>query len=89
VLFFHGALVHGSGPNTSSDRYRRAFIGHYATPGAQLIGSWYADAVTFDGEDLRMATNEHNQMCGEFRERPDGLDWTEHDMATVRAERAH
>ena len=28
VLFFHGALVHGSAPNVTEDRFRRALIGH-------------------------------------------------------------
>lgn len=29
VLFFHGAVVHGSLPNRSTDRFRRALIGYY------------------------------------------------------------
>ncbi len=29
VLFFAGATIHGSHRNTTSDRFRRAFICHY------------------------------------------------------------
>lgn len=29
ALFFHGKLVHGSYPNTTTDRWRRTFIVHY------------------------------------------------------------
>ena len=29
ILFFHGSMVHGSGPNRSSDRFRRSLIFHY------------------------------------------------------------
>lgn len=29
VLFFHGNLIHGSEPNTSTDRFRRSLVLHY------------------------------------------------------------
>jgi len=29
VLFFHGCLIHGALPNTTTDRHRRAWICHY------------------------------------------------------------
>ncbi|RAP77152.1 phytanoyl-CoA dioxygenase family protein [Paenibacillus montanisoli] len=30
TLFFNGSVIHGSYPNNSSSRFRRAFIAHYA-----------------------------------------------------------
>ena len=38
VLFFHGALVHGSNPNLST-RFRRALIFHYIPQASQEVGS--------------------------------------------------
>jgi len=29
VLFFNGQLIHGSYPNTTTDRFRRSLVGHY------------------------------------------------------------
>jgi ectoine hydroxylase-related dioxygenase (phytanoyl-CoA dioxygenase family) len=29
VVYFHGLTIHGSAPNRSKDRFRRAFICHY------------------------------------------------------------
>ena len=39
VLFFHGALVHGSAPNITTDRFRRALIGHYIQGEAEQGGA--------------------------------------------------
>ncbi|MDV7402701.1 phytanoyl-CoA dioxygenase family protein, partial [Arthrospira platensis SPKY1] len=41
VLFFNGQVVHGSFPNTSQDRFRRALIGHYVVGEAQAVSEWY------------------------------------------------
>ena len=39
VVFFHGLTIHGSMPNRTTDRFRRAFICHYV--GASRAGpSW-------------------------------------------------
>ncbi|MCX5661387.1 MAG: phytanoyl-CoA dioxygenase family protein [Planctomycetota bacterium] len=35
VLFFDGKTIHGSYPNTTTDRFRRSFICHYITKGAK------------------------------------------------------
>src|SRR5207244_12673381 len=37
VLFFHGRLVHGSLPNTTPNRFRRALIGHYISGDAEQM----------------------------------------------------
>jgi len=39
-IFFHGALLHRSGPNRSRDRLRRAFVGHYCN--ARSFVGWGA-----------------------------------------------
>lgn len=38
ALFFNGSLIHGSPPNTSSTRFRRAITGHYVGAGARAGG---------------------------------------------------
>lgn len=35
ALFFDGKTIHGSYPNTTTDRFRRSFICHYITKGAK------------------------------------------------------
>lgn len=49
VLFFNGSVVHGSYPNDSADRFRRAFICHYATTASEGISGGYAPLYRFDG----------------------------------------
>ncbi|MBS1704474.1 MAG: phytanoyl-CoA dioxygenase family protein [Armatimonadetes bacterium] len=68
VLFFNGALVHGSGPNTTSDRWRRALIGHYAPKSTQSMVKWYADATDFDGNELHFSGIDGDNQCGVFEE---------------------
>ena len=48
VLFFNGQLIHGSGPNTSRDRFRRALIFHYIPTGSVELAKYY-DALDFSG----------------------------------------
>ncbi len=66
VLFFNGSLVHGSGPNHSSDRWRRAIIGHYAPASTASIGSWYGDAWGFDGRPMSLPSEGEDTRCGVF-----------------------
>lgn len=49
VLFFNGALVHGSGPNRSADRFRRIIVGHYIEGEAQKVAHYYFPVYRFDG----------------------------------------
>ncbi|KQX67557.1 phytanoyl-CoA dioxygenase family protein [Streptomyces sp. Root1310] len=63
VLFFNGSLVHGSGPNTSGDRFRRSFIGHYAGRSARRIGRYYR-TVSMSGERVPLAVSEGAGPCG-------------------------
>jgi phytanoyl-CoA hydroxylase len=72
VLFFHGSLVHGSAPNASTDRFRRALIGHYLTGDARQAASYYHPALRMDGTELPMDVAEGGGACGEWVEAPDG-----------------
>jgi phytanoyl-CoA hydroxylase len=69
VLFFHGSLVHGSAPNTTTDRFRRALIGHYVQAGARQVAKYYHPALRMDGTALRLDVSSGGGACGR---------WTEH-----------
>lgn len=45
VLFFDGRLIHGSLPNVSDDRFRRAFICHYIPESADSYNHGYDPAI--------------------------------------------
>ncbi|WP_432175894.1 phytanoyl-CoA dioxygenase family protein [Streptomyces sp. Tue6028] len=63
VLFFNGSLVHGSGPNRSTDRFRRSFIGHYAGRSAHRIGRFYR-TLTMSGSPVALPESEGAGPCG-------------------------
>ncbi|QNE18819.1 phytanoyl-CoA dioxygenase family protein [Kribbella qitaiheensis] len=66
VLFFHGALVHGSAPNVTSDRFRRALIGHYIQGEAEQVAEYYHPALRMDGSPLDLGVAEGGGACGEW-----------------------
>ena len=68
VLFFNGALVHGSYPNTSPDRFRRALIGHYIEGRAEQVAAFYHPALRMDGSVLTLETSDGGGACGEWVE---------------------
>jgi ectoine hydroxylase-related dioxygenase (phytanoyl-CoA dioxygenase family) len=72
VLFFHGALVHGSNPNVTSDRFRRALIGHYIEGEAERVAQYYHPALRMDGTELDLEVAEGGGACGEWTDTPDG-----------------
>lgn len=72
VLFFHGALVHGSAPNVTTDRFRRALIGHYIQGEAEKVASYYHPALRMDGTALTLDVAEGGGACGEWTETPEG-----------------
>ncbi|MFJ2828092.1 phytanoyl-CoA dioxygenase family protein [Streptomyces sp. NPDC087263] len=63
VLFFNGSLVHGSGPNRSTDRFRRSFIGHYVGRSTRRIGGFYR-TLTMSGEPVPLPESEGAGPCG-------------------------
>ncbi|MEV0323798.1 phytanoyl-CoA dioxygenase family protein [Streptomyces sp. NPDC050658] len=65
VLFFHGSLVHGSLPNTTTDRFRRSLIFHYVPRSSREIARWYLPLVAPDGSDRTIAAASGGGPCGE------------------------
>ena len=70
VMFFNGSLVHGSFPNVSKDRFRRALIGHYVEDRAEQIGEFYKPSLRMDGTDFEIAPAPNGGPCGV---------WVDHD----------
>ncbi len=68
VLFFHGLLVHGSFPNHSTDRFRRALIGHYLTGDAETVGHWYHPVYRMDRTVIELGTSADSMPCGVWAE---------------------
>jgi ectoine hydroxylase-related dioxygenase (phytanoyl-CoA dioxygenase family) len=64
VLFFNGGLVHGSYPNTTTDRFRRALIGHYIEGRAEQVAQFYHPALRMDGTPLELDLSHGGGECG-------------------------
>lgn len=67
VLFFNGSVIHGSTPNTSTDRFRRSLIFHYIPASTREISHWY-EAMSFDGDMQQIAVNEDGGPCGTLQD---------------------
>lgn len=66
VLFFNGSLIHGSGPNRSADRFRRALIGHYIAGEAEQVAQFYHPILRFDGAEVALAASGPGGPCGRW-----------------------
>ncbi|WP_163505664.1 phytanoyl-CoA dioxygenase family protein [Fodinicola acaciae] len=64
VLFFNGSLVHGSLPNRSTDRFRRALIGHYIQADARQVAQYYHPVLRMDGSAVELDVSEGGGECG-------------------------
>ncbi|MBO7746095.1 phytanoyl-CoA dioxygenase family protein [Paenibacillus sp. MWE-103] len=64
VLFFNGNLIHGSYRNKTKDRFRRAFICHYANASATAINVHYNPLYKADGTELVLEGNPDGGPCG-------------------------
>ncbi|MGM7723222.1 phytanoyl-CoA dioxygenase family protein [Metabacillus sp. Hm71] len=64
VLFFNGNLIHGSYRNKSKDRFRRAFICHYAGESTTKIGHYYSPLYRQNGSKVEPETNADSGPCG-------------------------
>jgi ectoine hydroxylase-related dioxygenase (phytanoyl-CoA dioxygenase family) len=64
TIFFNGSLLHGSGRNATSDRWRRSFICHYAGISCETISEYYHPLVTMDGADVVRGTTTDGGPCG-------------------------
>jgi phytanoyl-CoA hydroxylase len=69
VLFFNGQVVHGSGPNRSASRFRRALIGHYIAGEAREVAKYYHPALRMDGSVIELGTSEGGGSCGVWVDR--------------------
>jgi ectoine hydroxylase-related dioxygenase (phytanoyl-CoA dioxygenase family) len=72
VLFFNGQVVHGSFPNTTPDRFRRALIGHYIAGDAAQVAEFYHPALRMDGTEVSLDASQGGDRCGV---------WVDHDGA--------
>lgn len=64
VLFFNGQLIHGSFPNTSETRFRRALIGHYIVAKAEKVAEFYHPVLRMDGSEIQLGISERGGECG-------------------------
>lgn len=69
VLFFNGQLIHGSFPNRSMNRFRRALIGHYIMAEAEKVAEFYHPVLHFDGTEVALKIGEAGSQCGVWVEK--------------------
>ncbi len=69
VLFFGGSLVHGSFPNTTADRFRRALIGHYISGDAEHVTAFMRPVLRMDGSIVTLKVSEPGGPCGVWVEK--------------------
>lgn len=66
TLFFHGHLIHGSGPNRSTTRWRRTFIGHYVDEATETLSRFYHPVLNMRGETVSsVAEHQGGGPCGD------------------------
>jgi phytanoyl-CoA hydroxylase len=68
VLFFHGSVVHGSRPNTTTDRFRRALIFHYVPEDSVEIAAFYNPLVRPDRRETVLPEAIGGGPCGDYAE---------------------
>ena len=56
-VMFSGSLVHGSHPNTTTDRFRRALIGHYIEASEKVV-EFYHPALRVDAFEVELGNSE-------------------------------
>jgi ectoine hydroxylase-related dioxygenase (phytanoyl-CoA dioxygenase family) len=64
VLFFNGNVIHGSGPNQTTDEWRRSFICHYMAKSSTHISQYYFPIMDFDGRELSYEVSKDGGPCG-------------------------
>lgn len=64
VLFFNGSVIHGSRPNVSRDRFRRALIGHYVVGDAEKVAEFFHPVLRMDGSTVELGVSERGDRCG-------------------------
>ena len=74
VFFFNGQVIHGSFPNTSTNRFRRSLIGHYIVGDAEKVAKYYHPVLRMDGSEVTLGVSKRGGACGV---------WVDHDGRTV------
>jgi ectoine hydroxylase-related dioxygenase (phytanoyl-CoA dioxygenase family) len=69
AVFFAGALIHGSPPNSTKDRFRRALTGHYIAACAEKVAAYYHPVLRMDGSQVEVGTSEGGGPCGVWVDR--------------------
>lgn len=64
AIFFSGNIIHGSYPNRTKDRFRRAFITHYAASSTKRAGNIYSSMYTMKGEKVKIDHSIAAGPCG-------------------------
>ena len=57
-------MIHGSYPNTSTDRFRRAFICHYIAHSSVECSHYYFPLCNFAGEIVERGKSTSGGPCG-------------------------
>jgi hypothetical protein len=57
-------VVHGSFPNVTKDRFRRALIGHYVEGDVTHLWKGYRNVLRFDGAELQLDGTPDGGPCG-------------------------
>ena len=63
VLFFNGFMIHGSRRNNTTDRFRRALIGHYLMADSQYVAKFYVPALRMDGSVIQLGLSAGGGPC--------------------------
>jgi ectoine hydroxylase-related dioxygenase (phytanoyl-CoA dioxygenase family) len=70
VLFFNGSIVHGSMPNTTTDRFRRSLVAHYVEGTSEQVSKGYQPLWRMDGTTLELEGSQlEGSVCGVWVER--------------------
>lgn len=65
VLFFHGSVVHGSRPNSTTDRFRRSLIFHYIPESSVEVSTFFQPLIRPDGTEVEIDGSAEGGPCGE------------------------
>jgi len=65
TLFFNGNVIHGSGPNRTTDRFRRSFTCHYVGESTERLGSYFSRLYDFEGSWEQYSINAETGPCGD------------------------
>jgi ectoine hydroxylase-related dioxygenase (phytanoyl-CoA dioxygenase family) len=66
TMFFGGQLIHGSGPNRTTNRSRRTFVGHYVNEATTSLSKFYHPVHNAAGEVVSsVAIDQNGGPCGD------------------------